>query len=284
MSSNVIMRAGAYGPRAILTGTCSSKTLASLERRSIVELELNHAHGWRGEDIGFVASLPQLQAFDILDWRIDDIDPIHELRNLKSLGISTYCKTEIRFSAFPFLEDCGMEWRAKAKSVFDCTTLKRLFLNRYSGKNAADIGRLTRLESLEVLNAPIADIRGLSSLSMMKSLRLANLRCLMSLDGLGELGRLEDLTIDTCRKVQSIHELARLLRLRTLDLSNLGEIMSIRPIAGLSELRRVTFVESTNVLDGDLSPLVGLPNLTRLSFKDRRHYSHRREQFDAYGK
>lgn len=282
MSSHVIMKAGEYGPRAILTGPCSRATLASLERRSIVELELNHAFGWRGDDIRFVASLPQLQVFDILDFLIEDIDPIHELRNLRSLGVSTYCKSEIRFSAFPLLEHCGIEWRAKAKSVFDCISLKHLFLNRYSGKNASDIGRLTRLESLEVLNAPVADLSGLSSLPVLKSLRIANLRCLESLDGLGEIGSLEELTIDTCRKVQSIAELARLLKLRTLVLNNLGEIESIRPIAGLRELRDVRFVESTNIVDGDLTPLAGLPRLKELSFKNRRHYSHRREQFEAY--
>ena len=67
--------------------------------------------------------------------------------------------------------------------------------------------------------------------------------------------------------------------LGSLGLDNMGDIQSLKPLAQLSQLHRVTFVESTNILDGDLSPLVGLPSLELVSFQNRRHYSHRREAF-----
>ncbi len=74
--------------------------------------------------------------------------------------------------------------------------------------------------------------------------------------------------------------LASLVKLRTLDLNNDGEIASLKPLDKLIRLERVTFYETTNILDGDLSPIIS-KNLSRVAFKNRRHYSHTREEFGA---
>jgi hypothetical protein len=42
------------------------------------------------------------------------------------------------------------------------------------------------------------------------------------------------------------------------------------------------FYDSTNILDGDLAPVQRHNGLSRISFQNRKHYSHRREQFTAY--
>jgi hypothetical protein len=42
---------------------------------------------------------------------------------------------------------------------------------------------------------------------------------------------------------------------------------------------RNLFYESTNIVDGDLSPLTRQKNLSSVSFQDRRHYSHKRLEF-----
>ena len=70
-------------------------------------------------------------------------------------------------------------------------------------------------------------------------------------------------------------------RLRKLHVSNANEIESLKPLEKLSGLEWVTFVESTDIRDGDLSPLLRQKNLSRVSFQNRRHYSHSREDFGA---
>jgi len=97
------------------------------------------------------------------------------------------------------------------------------------------------------------------------------------------LTNLEELEIHTCRAVGSIEEVGFLPRLRKLHLNNDGEIKTLKPLEKLDSLESVFFYESTNVLDGDLSPLFRQKSLARVSFQNRRHYSHRREDFgDAY--
>src|SRR5207253_3095243 len=111
----------------------------------------------------------------------------------------------------------------------------------------------------------------------------ANLKRLASLAGIEELANLEDLEIHTCRAIRSIKEIGSLRRLKGLALNNDGDIESLKPLNNLSGLESVLFYESTNILDGDLSPVLRQKALARVSFQNRRHYSHRREDFgDAY--
>jgi hypothetical protein len=272
---------GAHGRRATLRGPWSPEMGVSLRAQAVVELVLNQAKGWRGDDLSFLAELPQLLAFDILDLRIKDIEPVHRLHELRRLGITTYCKTPLSFAAFPHLEDCALEWRSKATSLFDCLTLRKLFVDNFRGNDLDPFGRLTALESLAILNAPVETIQGLTPLGQLQQLRLANLKRLVSLAGLEELAALEELEIHTCRGIKSIEQIGRLQRLRKLTLANDGPIESLKPLAKLENLEWVLFYESTNILDGDLGPLLAQKKLSRVAFQNRPHYTHRREDFAA---
>jgi hypothetical protein len=270
---------GEYGRRAVITSSWSGGMTKYLVDNRVVELELNDGKGWRGADLSFLAELQELQSFKIIDFKISSVEPIHFLRQLRALEVITYCKSEIRFSTFPRLVECGLEWRAKALSLFDCAPLKKLFVNRYDGKNVTSFAKLTNLASLAILNAPIEELRGLGALTKLRSLRLANLKRLKSLAGIEGLVNLEELEIHTCRSIGSIEEIGSLSRLRKLHLNNDGDIESLRPLRKLAGLESVLFYESTNIVDGDLSPLLLQNKLTNVSFQNRRHYNHRREEF-----
>lgn len=275
----ITIEQGSYGLRAVLTAAWSEAIERQLRTRAVAELELNHAKGWKGDSLAFLSAFPQLRLLKIIDLKIASVDPIHGLSELRSLEVITYCKTELRFGAFPHLEDCALEWRPKAASLFDCVTLKKLFVDRYSGKDTEPFGRLRNLESLAILSAPVENLRGLSALKRLRSLRLANLKHLSSLAGIEGLTNLEEIEMDTCRKVTSVDEVAHLTALKKLHLNNGGAIASLKPLLNLDGLESVMFYESTNIVDGDLSPLLRQKNLARISFQNRRHYSHQREFF-----
>ncbi len=285
MTTNRIrFEAGEYGPRAVIVGIWSNDMVKPLLDGHVVELELNDGKGWRGSDVKFLAELRQLQALKIIDFKIASVEPIHQLAQLRALEVMTYCKSDIEFSAFPLLEDCGLEWRPGAASLFDLRTLKKLFINNYDGKNTDSFSNLINLETLAILTAPLEQICGLSVLRKLRSLRLGNLRRLTSLAGIEQLTNLEDLDINTCRHIRSIDEIGFLHQLRRLHLDNDGPITSLKPLGELRGLELITFYESTTIVDGDLSPLLSQKNLARVSFQNRRHYSHRRENFGPNNK
>ena len=284
MPASIRLEDGEYGRRAVITHAWSAEFTELLIANNVTELELNDGKGWRGHDLSFLKDLSDLRSLKIIDLKIQTVSPIHFLHELRQLTVMTYCKTEIRFSEFPHLESCTLEWRPKAGSLFDCKTLKELFINRYSGKEFVPFARLIKLEWLALFGASIRDLRGIGALTRLRYLRLGLLRQLTSLAGIEGCAELETLQLDTCRKLRSIDPVRHLSRLRNLHFGNCGEIESLAPLDRLQNLEWVTFPESTNILDGDLVPLLRQKHLRRVAFQNRRHYSHRRETFQQYWK
>ncbi len=280
IARRVKFKNGKYGLRAVPTTAWTDRMRDYLKSRGIVELELNVGWGWRGQDLSFLAEFPELKALEILTLGFGPIEPIHCLHNLRLLNVTTYCNSEIRFPEFPVLECCVLEWRAKAKSVFACATLKDLFINRYKGKDSSVFQSLHRLVRLGILNSPLPEVRGVGKLPRLQYLRLNNLTRLASLDGLDELAHLRELDLRGCRKISSIEPLGRLSRLERLNVGDNGSIASINCLARLNRLEEIGFWGDTNIVDGDLSVLKQLKKLKGVLFQNRRHYSHKRQDFD----
>jgi len=78
--------------------------------------------------------------------------------------------------------------------------------------------------------------------------------------------------------------LSSLVNLGILHLNDDGILESLGPIALLANLREVLFYETTNIADGNLAMLKKLPQLEKVSFQNRRHYSHKREDFISFQK
>jgi Leucine-rich repeat (LRR) protein len=280
-SAGFLLEQGPYGLRAVLTSHWTANVERQLLKTPISELEFNYAKGWLGQELPSLGAFPDLLAFTIIGMSIKSVSPIHSLHELRSLKVLTHCKTEIHFDQFPRLLECGIEWRTGAKSLFECISLKKLFINRYSGQDTSAFAKLRTLESLTLLGSPIKSLGGLKNLADLRFLRLGALRSLATLKGIEELTCLERLEINTCRRISSIEEIGTQMNLQELYLDNVGDVRSLKPLSRLLRLRRLTFVESTNILDGELSVLFGLPMLELVSFQNRKHYSHRREEFGA---
>jgi Leucine-rich repeat (LRR) protein len=275
--------AGNYGPRLELRTAWSAAIERAIRHHGIKELDLNSAKGWRKSDLRFLEAVPDLLAVDILDLTVRDVSAVHCLHELRELGITTYCKTPIDFTAFPHLESVALEWRVRSQSIFQARTLRKVFINRYSGSSLTPFAQLDRLESLRLYGSRIHEIGDVSSLHQLRVLELALARKLSSLDGLEVLTTLEHLEINTCRRIRSIEPIRYLTKLRHLSLDNMSEIETLQPVLALRELESLYFVESSNILDGDIALLNRLPHLRRVSFQNRRHYDCTREELEAYG-
>lgn len=270
---------GVYGRRAVATAAWTSEMTEYITRTGITELELNTGKGWPpGHELTFLSKLMHLEALVVLDFGARSANTVHLLGNLRLLSLVTYCDTPIHFSAFPHLEKCNFEWRSGSESLFDCGTLETLTINRYGSSSSAGLGRLTRLRSLALLNATVDSIRELSRLSLLQDMRLGGLRRLASLHGVEGLQELRELTVQQCPRLTSLEPIRNLRALRRLLVTECSRIDSLRPVHGLPCLECVLFYGSTYITDGDLAPLLSLPQLTEVSFQNRRHYSHTRSE------
>jgi hypothetical protein len=76
--------------------------------------------------------------------------------------------------------------------------------------------------------------------------------------------------------LSSLEFVKPLTSLEVLIISDNKNIDSLEPVSLLKKLKALSFAgPSTNILDGDLSKLQELPMLAMLSFKARKHYTHK---------
>jgi len=281
MPQDFSIEPGVFGERLVLEGTWHDEIVDYMLTHKIVELNVNYARGFVGRNLDFLQSLPFLEGLLLLVYNITDISAIHNLHSLRSLNIACRDKTPLDFSNFPVLEDCGLDWRSKSSSIFKCATLKNLYIEKYLGKDTELFRDLINLEELSLVAGSVADLSGLGRLYKLRELGLYRLQSLTSLQGIEDLHELVILNIDTCRRLTSISEVQALSKLHRLQLTNCNDIESLQPIIRSRGLEEIYFHESTNIIDGNLSVLTHLPNLSKVSYKNRKHYSHPREDFPS---
>jgi hypothetical protein len=133
--SNIEFEKGEYGIKATIKTVWQDSFLKLLIENEVKELELNDGKGWRGNDVNFLQWLPNLKALTIIDFDIKSIEAVHYLSELQKMDISTYCKTPINFDSFQKLTECGFEWIKGSDSLFERSSIKRLFINSYDQKS-----------------------------------------------------------------------------------------------------------------------------------------------------
>lgn len=277
--NNIIFEKSFYGKRAIINGVWDDSYIELMKEKNVDEIELNDGKGWNGNSVTFLKHFPNLKSLIIIDLKIKSVDSIYYLTKLKKLELVTYSKIPINFNIFSELEECVFEWIKDSESLFELVNLKTLFINNYSVKNDDSFSNLINLKELTIYNSKIEKIEQISKLKNLEKLRIANLSKIKSLKGIDQLTNLEELEIKKCKAISSVSEIFYLEKLRLLHLIDIGSILSIRGIENLSKLEDFMFYESTNVIDGDLTPITKLKKLNKVSFQNRKHYTHKREIF-----
>ncbi len=258
------------GPRVVLRGWWDQSVKEFMIERGIRTLVL----GALFPDLLFLKEAPIVETLIIVD-TVKDTQGIENLRGLRRLLLRTPRNVTVDFTLFPHLADCELEWSRGCDSIFECRSLKRLFLYASKEKSTERFGRLENLEELEISVAPIRDLRGLGGLRKLNHLELHYLTKLESLDGLETLTQLEELKIGACKKIGRLDPLKPLINLKRLDVDNCGDLESLAPVRRLKKLEVLSFVESSRIMDGDLDCALALPNLRRIHFANRKFYTHR---------
>ena len=242
----------------------------------IEALYLNVSRGWAGQDYSFLADLHWLRSLNIIAEKCNDLSAISSLSSLEELSLGCPAKKSVNFSLLTRLERCFLEWCNGASSIFDCTGLRSLYIHKLPAKYSGGLANLGDLRELTVYSRSISSLGALSGLDKLKKLELLGVRMLESLSGIENLTSLRSLTLNGCSLLSDLAPLAGLESVEHLVISDWKNIDTLKPVQDLKNLRAFAFTgERTKVLDGDLSPLENLPQLSMLAFASRRHYTHK---------
>lgn len=223
-------------------------------------------------DVDFLKNCPSIEKIHFLNDKITDYSGLNYLPHLKGLYADEPIG-ELNVSHCKGLEELQVNDSKFLVGVNECHNLKFLQLTKYKPKSK-NLNDLSNLSQLETLNLYIPNITSLEGIQHLKKLTEMEIYRASKLESIGKLEsvkkKLRKLTIEACKKIQDIESSACLRNLEILKIINCGDLDNIRFIKEIASLKQFIFID-TNIIDGDLSPCIGLEYS---GFFDKKHYNH----------
>lgn len=264
------------GVDLVVTGEWTPEAAACLESGKADGLDLNYARGYREKSLDFIEGLP-IRRLHVLARTVTDLTPVYRISGaLESLRVQSDPRAVIELGRLPSLRKLSADWLQVRETIDKATRLERLFLLGYAEQDLTSLAFLTNLTSLVMKDNP--RIRSLDGMEAFPWLAELGIHLGRSLDNIAALERassptLHVLQLPSCRKITHIQAVAACPALRFFELSDGAEIPTVAPLAGLVHLERLYLYGSTKIADGNLDPIVRLPNLRDFRMQNRRGYS-----------
>jgi hypothetical protein len=178
----------------------------------------------------------------------------------------------------------SVDFGNESKSPCDLAGVSYVWASRFKSKTGSidDFPAEKAVEYLELSWANITSFAGLSRFEGIKRLETHYCLKLESDSGLSEAqNSLEWLHINRSKKFFAGKGLTSLSNLRVLCLNSCGPLQNLEFLRQFPRLLDFRFVD-TNVLSGDLTPIVEHPTLCSVGFLNKRHYNMRDVEIDEH--
>lgn len=219
------------------------------------------------------------------------LNQLSVLPRLNKLGLWADKVFTIDFSLFPKLEELKYYHTKQTENVNVLVNLKRLHIYNFKSNDLEELRNMDSLEELTLWDAKNTNLNGLCQLTNLRMLYIVRSRKMTDVSGLCNSNRLEELNLSYCNNITDISVLSRLSRLKTLRLLNckrLQDLTQLVPnntiehinisslkdllfLAGMKQLKSLCF---DDVINGDISPLLGSHSLESVSMVSKKKYTH----------
>lgn len=267
------------------------------ELQIIVTLHLKTKYtpwGFESNDLRLIEGFLSFQGLNVCT-HFQNLEIIEKKSNLKLLSLFGYvdsqyglpAKLKLDLSNLENLETlwCPVLNHKKPNINFRaCKSLRFLFIPNLGNKDTSllrDIQSLSNLRFLSLHRPTLSSLNEFSGLKQIQGLEVDYARNLDNLTGMKNWSELEFLDFQNCPNLTSIDSLKGAKNLKFLRMWNCPNILTLSPLSKLN-LEGLDFFES-KVLDGDLSFIKSLPDLTHLRFSNRTNYNGKLKQFLGNG-
>jgi hypothetical protein len=254
------------------------ETIEYIKKEKIKSIELNFYHGYLLKNIDFITEVADI--IENISIVTDDINLNHieEITNLKKIFIGGENKSPVDFSYFKYLENCNVSWHKDLKNLSSCKYLHHLYLRKYiyNNKTAHFIEGLSQLKSLCFIQSKFEDLEILKLFPNLEILEIYYNRWLVNIKALDNCkNTLTKLILDHCKNIDDYGVLEQLTKIKFLNITDSKPLINLKFIKNLENLEHFSFV-GTNILDGNLSPCIGI---NYVGFFDNKNYTHRSADF-----
>lgn len=239
-------------------------------------VSVTNSHGYNLKDVDFLSRYADITKLSISE-TILDITGMYSLNNLERLIISGK-KRKIDFKFFPYLNKLTLDWSDNLVNLDQCKSLESLAI--YSGynpktKDLKDVSHIHWLKKLEINNSLITSFEGSEKFNNLVELEFNYCTKLEDIDGFEKSKKkLKTLLFNHCKSIKNHECVSKFDNLNILAFNNSGAIKSLNFIKEMSSLNSFRFV-GTDVLDGDITPCIGL---NYVSFTNKKHFTHKMEE------
>jgi len=273
-SAGYIIEDTPEGRSLVVTGPWSAMAAQALSRGEADGLVLNYARGFREGTLDLLDSGWPLRRLSVLDRSLVNLNPIGRVQGLRELSVQAAADSELDLGSLPQLKSVSGEWSLIARTLGAVGGLEDIVTWMFDEADLHAFRDHLVLRNLTIKDAPYqGSLAGLSNLASLAALTIVGAPRLRDIDELGWLSAsLRELKFEGCGCLDTIDAVASLVGLNFLGISESGDIASLSPVRPLSELETFFAWGSTRIVDGDLSPLGGLPRLKEIRMRNRRGY------------
>ena len=232
-------------------------------------------------DLGVVRKFPSLRYVEVASGHPVDPRPLECLDNLRGLVLHQP-SAGLDFASFPKLEVFVGDWHPENANLRQ-EALCDLSVSGFNppSRDLSVLRELNGLVNLSLTKTNIQSLVGLESLEDLRRLNLAFAPKLAALDSLAASAQgLRQVYFGHAKAIGSYAPISALRFLRKLQISACAPMPDLDWTASLTRLSFLSFVD-TDVVSGDLSPLLSLERLRYVGTFKKRHYSHSQAELNA---
>lgn len=228
---------------------------------------------YMSQDINLLKECNFVESVNINSSEIIDFTGLYYLKNLKNLMIND-AKGKVDLSFNTSIEELAMEMNKNISGLELLENIKTLRLWKYrpKSKDLTGLSMLKSLKELGITQSPIVSLKGIGELNKLENLELNYLSKLEYIDEIeNNKNTLKTIWFESCRKIKNHDYVSCLTNLEKLSFCECGEINNLNFIKKLANLKYFVF-SGTNVIDGNISPCIGLEYVV---FTNKKHFSHK---------
>ena len=263
--------------RFIFDSSRPELSIEFVKKQGYKSLIINPFYGFLADDLTCIIPLKdQVEELIVGSDKIS-YKGLLEFSKLKTLGIPDNGKDVVELSSFPNLEVLTCTYSNRLLGLETCQKLSGLTLTSFKSKtkNFLDFPDLGSLSELKLYKTDISSLQGIEKQDNLMCLEIYSAPKLEFINALSKLKSINDFRVEKCKNIKDYETLAELPNLKKIILCESGEIRSLEFLKLLKSLEFISFW-GTNVLDGNLTYCEGI---TYVGFDNKKHYSHKAEQF-----